>query len=334
MPGHAQAQGGRKSKGNPGGSSAAAAAAGGRPPAPAAGGFLDSEALEQKRRALTKEKNELACEEKELAGQLDMLQRELQSLKSEKSALGLARDLAGAAGETPTTPNPAFAAEDRRMELELLNTALQRGQATDQAKVAEWEKKLVGAREDLEKAQRRLAALPKCFTQSADEARATVAALMKEKDALREEMMRQRAEEVKKATLDEEAAALLRKELDAVLDEIDEVETQRDSYARRMKAESAQVAALADQRETEMAAVRKEFGSDAIERAIFISTARGAPVAPSDELASKLHVIYAPEFSVGAEDLRSAASAGSEQELNIHQLPDAIALLKLQCVTK
>lgn len=62
-------------------------------------------------------------------------------------------------------------------------------------------------------------------------------------------------------------------ELDSLLDEIDDVEHDRNQWKRRLRVETTRFEALQSQRDKALCGLRTRFGEDAIERAAFASAA-------------------------------------------------------------
>lgn len=62
-------------------------------------------------------------------------------------------------------------------------------------------------------------------------------------------------------------------ELESILDEINDIEDDRDQWKRRLRVESARIASLQSQRREALEDLRARFGEDAIERAAFTTAA-------------------------------------------------------------
>ncbi|CAN0512224.1 unnamed protein product [Ectocarpus sp. 12 AP-2014] len=168
-----------------------------------------------------------------------------------------------------------FAAQDRVMELELLNSQLRKGQAEAERNAKLQEATFRSTRAEVNKMAERLKAMPKRFTQSLQSLRDEVETLEREKFNLELEKERKTSKEADLIASAKRQQAYLGEELSSLLDEIDDVEDDRDRWKRHLRVETARAESLRSQRNEALRALRERFGSDAVERAAFARFATG-----------------------------------------------------------
>ncbi|CAN0393235.1 unnamed protein product [Ectocarpus sp. 12 AP-2014] len=168
-----------------------------------------------------------------------------------------------------------FAAQDRVMELQLLNSQLRKGQAEAERNAKLQEATFRSTRAEVNKVAERLKAMPKRFTQSLQSLRDEVETLEREKFNLELAKERKTSKEADLIASAKRQQAYLGEELSSLLDEIDDVEDDRDRWKRRLRVETARAESLRSQRNEALRALRERFGSDAVERAAFALFATG-----------------------------------------------------------
>ncbi|CAM9730939.1 unnamed protein product [Ectocarpus sp. 4 AP-2014] len=162
-----------------------------------------------------------------------------------------------------------FAAQDRVMELELLNSQLRKGQAEAERNAKLQEATFGSTRAEVNKVAERLKAMPKRFTQSLQSLRDEVETLEREKYNLELAKERKTSKEADLIASAKRQQSYLGEELSSLLDEIDDVEDDRDRWKRRLRVETTRAESLRSQRDEALRALRERFGSDAVERAAF-----------------------------------------------------------------
>ncbi|CAM9562423.1 unnamed protein product [Ectocarpus sp. 6 AP-2014] len=162
-----------------------------------------------------------------------------------------------------------FAVQDRVMELELLNSQLQKGQAEAERNAKLQEATFRSTRAEVNKVAERLKAMPKRFTQSLQSLRNEVETLEREKFNLELAKERKTSKEADLIASAKRQQSYLGEELSSLLDEIDDVEDDRDRWKRRLRVETTRAESLRSQRDEALRALRERFGSDAVERAAF-----------------------------------------------------------------
>ncbi|CBJ27685.1 hypothetical protein Esi_0080_0105 [Ectocarpus siliculosus] len=162
-----------------------------------------------------------------------------------------------------------FAAQDRVMELELLNSQLRKGQAEAERNAKLQEDTFRSTRAEVNKVAERLKAMPKRFTQSLQSLRDEVETLEREKFNLELAKERKTSKEADLIASAKRQQSYLGEELKSLLDEIDDVEDDRDRWKRRLRVETTRAESLRSQRDEALRALRERFGSDAVERAAF-----------------------------------------------------------------
>ncbi|CAM9724368.1 unnamed protein product [Ectocarpus sp. 8 AP-2014] len=162
-----------------------------------------------------------------------------------------------------------FAAQDRVMELELLNSQLRKGQAEAERNAKMQEATFRSTRAEVNKVAERLKAMPKRFTQSLQSLRDEVETLEREKFNLELAKERKTSKEADLIASAKRQQSYLGEELSSLLDEIDDVEDDRDRWKRRLRVETTRAESLRSQRDEALRALRERFGSDAVERAAF-----------------------------------------------------------------
>ncbi|CAM9530309.1 unnamed protein product, partial [Ectocarpus fasciculatus] len=168
-----------------------------------------------------------------------------------------------------------FAAQDRVMELELLNNQLRKGQAEAERSAKLQEATFCSTRAEVNKVAERLKAMPKRFSQSLQSLREEVETLEREKFNLELAKEHKNSKEADLIASAKRQQAYLGEELTSLLDEIDDVEDDRDRWKRRLRVESTRSESLRSQRDEALRSLRERFGSDAVERAAFARFASG-----------------------------------------------------------
>ncbi|CAM9332018.1 unnamed protein product, partial [Hapterophycus canaliculatus] len=279
--------------------------------------FYDQEALQEQLRNLQYEGIVLAEKKDRLDLRLTNAQATLSDMRAKKRELSQAKLMEEAAAVLPATTktigaagvraafgrdratdlngsgsstrearakrhqdNANFAAQDRIMELELLNNQLKKGQAEVERKAKLQQAASCSTKAEVQKAAERLRAMPKRFTQSLQLLRDEVDQLEREKLGL-ELARQQRTSQANLRTSPDHTSddhlltsasrrqAYLREELTSLVEEIDDVEDDRDRWKRRLRVENTCIESLRSQRDEALRDLRTRFGSDAVERAAF-----------------------------------------------------------------
>ncbi|CAM9399813.1 unnamed protein product, partial [Scytosiphon promiscuus] len=266
--------------------------------------FYDREALQEQLRALQGERVNLSDKREKLDVRLANAQATLLDMRAKKRDLSQAKLIDEAATVLPAKEiaaagvraaykkdratcfngdcgsmrearthrheeNANFAAQDRIMELELLNDQLKKGQAEVKRKAALQKAASLATRAEVQKAAGRLKAMPKRFTQSLQLLRDEVDHLEREKLALELAKQERTSQEADRLACATRQQAYLREELTSLLDEIDDVEDDRDRWKRRLRVENTRTEFLRAKRDEALRDLRDRFGSDAVERAAF-----------------------------------------------------------------
>eukprot|EP00752_Nemacystus_decipiens_P004559 g4161.t1 len=155
------------------------------------------------------------------------------------------------------------------MELELLNDQLRKGQGEAERKAKSHQAASNATRADVQRVSQTLKAMPKRFTQSLPSLRDEVDRLEREKLSLELAKQRKTLKEADLLASAKRQQGYLGEELTSLLDEIDDVEEDRERWKRRLRVESTRAGSLRSQRDEAIGALRQRFGGDAVERAAF-----------------------------------------------------------------